>query len=165
MKYGVKEFNTVVFESLKKTDLPFALLTEFPLINNEDNLIKEDIIRILKESGIGIPAYYNEIEYTVNGKVGKYNRSRSGCFFCFFQKKIEWVWLYEQNPAKFFQAMAYEKDGYTWMKDEKLEELIAPNRLNEIKEKFLIQQKDSKENRTTLKLDFDDQEGCAACFI
>ena len=34
-------------------------LDEFPLIDNEDILVKEDIFRILEESGVGVPAYYN----------------------------------------------------------------------------------------------------------
>ena len=35
---------------------------------------------------------------------GFFNRSRSGCFFCFYQQKIEWVWLYEQHPDRFFEV-------------------------------------------------------------
>ena len=40
----------------------------------------------------------------------QYARSRSGCYFCFFQQKIEWVWLYEQHPDRFAKAMEYEKE-------------------------------------------------------
>ena len=70
----------------------------FPLIENDEILVKDDIFKILEESGVGVPAYYNKIEFEVDGKKGEYARSRSGCFFCFYQQKIEWIWLYEQHP-------------------------------------------------------------------
>jgi 3'-phosphoadenosine 5'-phosphosulfate sulfotransferase (PAPS reductase)/FAD synthetase len=165
---GVKEFNHVAFQSLKSTDLPIAAVNDFPLLDNEDILIRDDIFRILRESGVGVPQYYEEVPYAVNGKQGIYNRSRSGCFFCFFQQKIEWVWLYEQNPTKFFLAMEYEKDGYTWMQNERLEELIAPERIKQIKEEFLTKQTLAKQRKQSGKLiDILDaeEEGCAACFI
>lgn len=165
---GIKEFNHVAFHSLKNTQLPIASVDEFPLLDNEAVLIRDDIFRILRESGVGVPAYYEEIPYQINGKEGKYNRSRSGCFFCFFQRKIEWVWLYEQNPAKFFLAMEYEKDGYTWMQDERLEELINPKRISKIKEEFLTKQQNAAQSfRSNKLIDILDaeEEGCAACFI
>lgn len=80
---SVKTFNRVVFEYLKTTDYPVGKLEEFPLIDNEDILVKDDIFRILEESGVGVPAYYNPIEFEVDGKKGKYCRSRSGCYFAF----------------------------------------------------------------------------------
>lgn len=54
--------------------------TVFPF--KEEGINKEDVFRILEDSGVGIPEYYKW-------------RSRSGCYFCFFQQKIEWVGLYE----------------------------------------------------------------------
>ncbi|MBB1489744.1 phosphoadenosine phosphosulfate reductase, partial [Oceanospirillum sp. D5] len=95
---NVKAFNHLVFDFLKTTDYPLAKEEAFPLIENDEILVKADIFRILEESGVGVPAYYNKIEFEINGKKGEYARSRSGCFFCFFQQKIEWVWLYEQHP-------------------------------------------------------------------
>lgn len=168
LNLGVKEFNHVVFQILRDTTLPIALVDHFPLLDNDEVLIREDIFRILRESGVGVPGYYEEIPYTVNGQTGKYNRSRSGCFFCFFQQKIEWVWLYEQNPAKFFLAMEYEKEGYTWMQNERLEDLVNPDRVKQIKEDFLVKQLNASKNQRSNKLiDILDaeEEGCAACFI
>ena len=168
LELGIKEFNHVVFEMLKDSDLPIAKVGVFPLLGNEEVLIREDIFRILRESGVGVPAYYEEMPYEVAGKKGFYNRSRSGCFFCFFQQKIEWVWLYENNPAKFFLAMEYEKAGYTWMQNERLEELIDPKRIIQIKQEFLNKQTAAAKNRQSNKLiDILDseEEGCAACFI
>ena len=165
---GTKEFNALVFSFLKSTDYPLSKESNFPLIDNEDVLIREDIFKILRDSGVGVPAYYEQLPYEVNGKKGNYARSRSGCFFCFFQQKIEWIWLYEQHPELFKQAMEYEKAGYTWMQDEKLEDLLVPERTNKIKEDF-IKKSDSKANKTSpYLLDIlaeAEEEGCASCFI
>ncbi|TOB74009.1 phosphoadenosine phosphosulfate reductase family protein, partial [Vibrio parahaemolyticus] len=49
----------------------------FPFI--EDGLVREDIFQILEDT-VGIPKYYEW-------------RSRSGCFFCFFQRQDEWLGL------------------------------------------------------------------------
>ena len=88
---GIKEFNELVFSFLKTTNYPLAQEENFPVTDNEDILVREDIFRILKDSGVGVPAYYSKVDFNVNGKSGQYSRSRSGCFFCFFQQKIEWV--------------------------------------------------------------------------
>jgi 3'-phosphoadenosine 5'-phosphosulfate sulfotransferase (PAPS reductase)/FAD synthetase len=73
--------------------------------------------QLLEESGVGMPSYYRW-------------RSRSGCFFCFYQKKIEWVRLADEHPDLFAQAVKYEqthKDGrrYSWAQGETLLELLA----------------------------------------
>ncbi|MDB5047254.1 MAG: hypothetical protein JWO30_325 [Fibrobacteres bacterium] len=73
--------------------------------------------KILDESGIGIPSYYEW-------------RTRSGCYFCFYQRKYEWVMLAQEHPDLFAKAIEYEKmhsDGrtFTWTQKETLEELIA----------------------------------------
>ena len=81
----------------------------------EDGLVKEDILGILEEAGIGLPNYYQW-------------RSRSGCYFCFFQRKEEWLGLYENHPDLFEKARQYEKfnseteERYTWVHGESLEE-------------------------------------------
>ena len=36
-------------------------------------------------------------------------RTRSGCFFCFFQRKNEWVRLADEHPDLFEKAVAYEE--------------------------------------------------------
>jgi 3'-phosphoadenosine 5'-phosphosulfate sulfotransferase (PAPS reductase)/FAD synthetase len=165
---GIKEFNELVFSFLKTTNYPLSRELSFELTSNEDVLVRDDIFRILKDSGVGVPAYYHNVDFLVNGKSGQYARSRSGCYFCFFQQKIEWVWLYEQHPDRFAKAMEYEKDGYTWCQDEKLADLIKPERMKGIKEEYLkrqskagISQKDWKD----IVLEEVEGEGCAACFI
>jgi|LSQX01.3.fsa_nt_gb 3'-phosphoadenosine 5'-phosphosulfate sulfotransferase (PAPS reductase)/FAD synthetase len=101
--------------------------TVFPFI--EDNIGKEEVFRILQESGLGVPSYYNW-------------RSRSGCYFCFFQQKREWIGLYENHPDLFEKAAAYEKIGdnprdiFTWNQGESLYDLIKPQRMAQIKTEY-----------------------------
>ena len=104
LDYDIKLFNHAVFEFLKTTDYPVGKLDNFPLLDNTDILVKDDIFRLLRESGVGVPAYYEEIPFEVDGEKGTYCRSRSGCYFCFFQQKIEWIWLYEQHPDLYKKA-------------------------------------------------------------
>ncbi|MFT7198306.1 MAG: hypothetical protein ACI83W_002684, partial [Marinoscillum sp.] len=95
---GLPEFNQVVFKYLKDKNYPISLEEDYPLLYNEDVLVRDDIFRLLRESEVGVPGYYEKMDYEVDGQTGQYARSRSGCYFCFFQQKIEWVWLYEQHP-------------------------------------------------------------------
>ncbi|WP_238583191.1 phosphoadenosine phosphosulfate reductase, partial [Porphyromonas gingivalis] len=165
----IKTFNHTVFAFLKEyTDYPVGKLDSFPLLDNEDVLCKEDILRVLEESGVGVPAYYNLIDFEVDGKIGQYCRSRSGCYFCFFQQKIEWIWLYEQHPDLFKKAMEYEKDGYTWIQGEPLEKLIRPERVRQIKLDHIKKTEDLKaKSKSKLLIDMfeDDEINCANCFI
>lgn len=165
---SVKTFNKVVFEYLKTTDYPVGKLDEFPLVDNEDVLVKDDILRLLDDSGVGIPAYYNPIEFEVDGEKGEYCRSRSGCYFCFFQQRIEWIWLLEQHPDLYKKAMEYEKDGYTWIQGETLADLSRPERVRQIKLDHIKKQKAMKaKSKSGLLVDmFDDDDiNCANCFI
>ena len=81
-------------------------------------LVYSDVKRILEDSGIGIPAYYEW-------------RSRSGCYFCFFQRKSEWIGLSERHPQLFEDAKKYEKfdsetgTRFTWSQGESLDELAS----------------------------------------
>lgn len=172
LEQDVEAFNTLVYAFLKNTDYPLSNSDAFPLVGNTDVLIKEDIFRILRESGVGVPKYYEKIEFEVNGKKGEYSRSRSGCYFCFFQQKIEWVWLFEQHPDLFQKALDYEKKGYTWNQNESLSQLILPDRIKQIKEEYLKKEDDKKKQGSVssklidILTDYEDGEiGCAACFI
>lgn len=90
---------------------------------------KDGVLEILETAGIGLPKYYEW-------------RSRSGCTFCFFQQKIEWVHLLERHPEAFREAMEYElislNSGapFTWSQGESLEQLSQPNRIKQIKADF-----------------------------
>ena len=92
----------------------------------EDGIRKSDVLRILEEAGLGLPEYYKW-------------RSRSGCYFCFFQRKEEWAGLLEHHPDLFEKAKSYEKTDsetgrrYTWQQGESLEELQQPARLVQIR--------------------------------
>jgi 3'-phosphoadenosine 5'-phosphosulfate sulfotransferase (PAPS reductase)/FAD synthetase len=91
------------------------ITARFPF--KEDGLVRADIERILLESGVGIPEYYKW-------------RSRSGCYFCFFQRKSEWVGLAERHPDLFARAQRYEKlnaetgEAFTWSQGETLQQLL-----------------------------------------
>jgi hypothetical protein len=86
------------------------------------------VYRILADAVLGLPKYYEW-------------RSRSGCYFCFFQRRSEWVGLKEKHPELFEKAKQYEKidpttgERYTWNQRESLQELEAPARVAEIKRK------------------------------
>ena len=173
MDVDLKLFNKVVFEFLKTTDYPVGKLEEFPLIDNLEIIGLNEVFKILEESGVGVPAYYKPIEYQVeiNGEIkkGTYSRSRSGCFFCFYQQKIEWVWLLEQHPQLYEKAITYEKEGYTWM-EESLTELNKPERVASIKKEHFLRMQRKKNNLRTGQSWQDDileaeGEGCASCFI
>ena len=97
----------------------------YPFI--EDGIVKEDVYRILDEAGLGLPTYYEW-------------RSRSGCYFCFFQRRIEWVELYLRHTDLYQKAKAFETDKidvatgtrYTWCERESLEELCQDERIRQI---------------------------------
>lgn len=169
LSFGVTEYNKSVFQYLKTTNYPLSIENDYPLLENEDNIIRADVFRILEESGVGVPAYYNKVKYEVDGQVGEYARSRSGCYFCFFQQKIEWVWLYEQHPEKFKEAMKYEnaEELFTWIPNESLTELMKPERVKAIKLDHLKRTNKHKSTDSKFLLDIlDDTESdaCTACF-
>lgn len=167
---GTSEFNHAVFALLKDTNYPLAKEVDFELLNNEDSLNRADIFKLLEDSGVGVPAYYNKVGYEVDGQTGDYARSRSGCYFCFFQQKIEWVWLYEQHPDLFKKAMKYEneKEGFTWNQNESLTELVKPERLNQIKIEHIQRKGRANSNGSRFLIDIlDDTEStsCVSCFV
>jgi len=182
----VTAFNYVVFHFLKKTDYPIGRLDDFPLLDKSELeqdkriIVRDQVFDMLEKSGVGVPQYYKKLEYEVDGKKGTYSRTRSGCFFCFYQQKIEWVWLYENNREKFKEAMAYEKEGFTWMEEESLAELAKEERRNEIKRQHLKRKQNGsgKKSKTLLSnllnedekgeyFDKEDEDyaGCTVCFI
>lgn len=166
---GIASFNRTTFDFLKNTEYPLAREIDFPMLENEDVLVKADIFQTLRNSGVGVPAYYEQVEFEVDGKKGSYARSRSGCYFCFFQQRIEWVWLYEQHPALFKQAMEYEneKEGFTWNQNESLKDLIKPARIAQIKRDQIDKLKTKSNQGSNKLMDILDTEdtGCTACFV
>jgi hypothetical protein len=95
----------------------------------EDGINKADVIEILEASGLGLPDYYRW-------------RSRSGCTFCFYQQKIEWVRLFEEHPDAFEEARLYEKNAvehgspFTWSQGESLSDLVQPERMRQIRDDY-----------------------------
>ena len=128
----------------------------------ENNIRKADVFRMLEEAGLGVPAYYEW-------------RSRSGCYFCFFQQRIEWVGLLERHPDLFQRAMEYEKtdpvtgERFTWIEGESLQELSRPERIAQIKEQNAIRQAQKHKDRTNLGLstifEEEDDNGETPCLM
>jgi hypothetical protein len=132
----------------------------------EDGIRKEDVVLILEESGLGLPAYYRW-------------RSRSGCYFCFFQRRVEWVGLLENHPDLFKLAMSYEKrddetgEDYTWSSSESLKSLAEPERIAEIKvehSRYLELQQSRHRVNLTLNQVFESEsegleDGCLICHL
>jgi len=116
------------------------IITEMPF--RDDGITLNDVKRILNDSGIGLPKYYEPI---IDKEIGiEYYRSRSGCYFCFFMKQIEWVWLYEKHPKQFEKAMKFEKSGYSWIYGLPLKELMKPEKIKEIKMNYKVSQERKK---------------------
>lgn len=135
----------------------------------EDGIDKKGVMDILESSGVGVPKYYDW-------------RSRSGCTFCFFQQKIEWVRLKERHPEAFEEAKQYEKNAldhgspFTWTQGEPLDELEKPARVIQIVTDFERRKQRDLANRPINPLrpietleDIDDiygeDEGNGACVV
>ena len=105
--------------------------SRFPFV--EDGIDRDAVMRILEDAGIGLPSYYEW-------------RTRSGCYFCFYQRKAEWIGLADRHPELFDRAVAIEQKvlqdagvagdadfgdqamlgrNYTWSGGETLSELNA----------------------------------------
>lgn len=142
-----------------------SLKPVFPF--KEDGMKRDDVFRILENSGLGLPPYL------------AWGRSRSGCYFCFFQQKIEWVRLLQTHPDLFELAKGYEKEAagtvsaFTWTQGETLEELSCPKRVAEIEqdnEKRLERLRKNRRPQTLVQLwganevpDFDPADSCLIC--
>ena len=141
----------------------------FPFI--EDGLVRDDIFQILEDT-VGIPEYYKW-------------RSRSGCYFCFFQQQEEWLGLKEHHPELFEKAKKFENKvrtkydwkegevefgghGYTWSSRGSLEELV---KRAEIRRDKSINKKSKKNERwqDTLRFQEEDEDpedqACLICSL
>lgn len=141
--------------------------TQVRLPFKEEGVDKEGVLEILENVGLGLPKYYSW-------------RTRSGCTFCFFQQKIEWVGLLRHHPKAFEEAMQYEKTAlehgspFTWSQGESLENLSQPERIADIEHDHEKRMENMRKKipknplRTNLDfLDIDDIYGkgkaCLAC--
>ena len=150
----------------------------FPFV--DDGIRHADVIRILEDAGLDLPEYYEW-------------RTRSGCYFCFFQRKAEWVKLSEKHPDLYEKAVAIEQkmlkdagaggdvsyaaDGmkgrqYTWSQGETLTELLA--RRDEIMRNHAKSMERVRAKRRNLPLvevladaldDDDETTPCAVCHL
>ena len=115
---------------------------KFPFI--EDCIDKDGVMEILDSSGLGLPDYYKW-------------RSRSGCTFCFFQKRSEWIGLKENHPDAWEHAKSLEKEAtenasaFTWIKDLPLTELEKPEVISKVKEQHKKQIEKLKKNKQKIQ--------------
>ena len=150
----------------------------FPFV--EHGIDRAGVMQILEDAGIGLPEYYDW-------------RTRSGCYFCFYQRKAEWIGLSERHPELFERAVAIERKmlsdagfggdadfgehamrgrQYTWSGGETLTELRA--RREEILERHEAAIERAAKNRKNLPLievlgdaldDEDDTTPCTVCAL
>ena len=127
----------------------------------ESGICYPDVVQILNEARIGLPSYYSW-------------RSRSGCYFCFFQQKIEWVGLLETHPDRFWEASKYEKvdlysgKRFTWCDNESLEEMARPERIKEIKaehQERIVRNSVKAKGGRLIELLENDEVGPKSCLI
>lgn len=133
----------------------------------EDGIDYAGMVRILEESGVGMPPYT------------AWGRTRSGCYFCFYQQKIEWVRLKQHYPEEFEKAKAYEKPNringqiFYWT-DEPLAEIEKPERMTEIEDNWRKAQERKRARRANLPLssvlgglepEESPRESCMACHL
>jgi 3'-phosphoadenosine 5'-phosphosulfate sulfotransferase (PAPS reductase)/FAD synthetase len=133
----------------------------------EAGIREDDVFELLRVAGVGLPKYYEW-------------RTRSGCYFCFFQRKSEWAGLKERHPDLFEKAKQYEKFDaerdvrFTWSRSESLEELEQPERIADIKrkqEQALIKKSRAQPSQKLYQIfkdtldDEDDTEPCLVCHL
>ena len=132
----------------------------------EDGIDYAGVMKILRDSGIGMPPYLT------------WGRTHSGCYFCFFQRPIEWVRLLETHPDQYEEAQKYEKltddpgKTFTWIQGMPLSELRKPENVSRIKARYAESEERKKANRGNKKLieilggmeeDDDEQRACLIC--
>ena len=137
----------------------------FPFI--EDGLVRNDVFRILEDT-VGIPEYYKW-------------RSRSGCYFCFFQRQDEWLGLKRNHPDLFEKAKEIENRerkrydwdkglsnaggfGYTWSARGTLDEIVAHAEKRE-REKGVIASTTTQRWQELLRIADEDDPEDQACLI
>jgi len=127
----------------------------------EQNITIKEVGELLEDSGIGFPRYYEW-------------RTRSGCYFCFFQRKYEWVKLSEEHPDLFQKAIEYEqnhKDGrqYTWTDSETLLELLSrKDQIIADHDKAMLKKTKDMPNKPlseALQIVLDDEDDSMPCLI
>lgn len=142
------------------------ITTVYPL--KEAGIDYAGVMKILEDSGIGLPTYL------------EWGRTHSGCYFCFFQRPIEWVRLLERHPDQFDQAQSYEKiderEGrtFTWIQGVPLSELRKPENVETIKRRNADSEDRRRNRRGNKKLveilgdmdeEDDNQRACLICHL
>jgi 3'-phosphoadenosine 5'-phosphosulfate sulfotransferase (PAPS reductase)/FAD synthetase len=132
-------------------------LTVFYPLKSE-NIKINDVYRIVNENGLKPPTFFwSRLFNEVKKRLGKdcylldllpeyikdiyfAGRSRPNCYYCFFQRRYEWVWLLEEHLGLFETAENLEKEFETADRRESSYYLIGKDfplsRIRENKEKY-----------------------------
>ena len=96
-KYGIKKeinmFMGISYEERKRKDKIGGRKQfnyKYPLIDHE--IDRDGCVEIIKKQGLSVPV-------------------KSGCYFCPFQPKKEWIKLFENYPDLFNECIEFEKNG------------------------------------------------------
>jgi len=138
----------------------------FPFV--EDGIVRDQVFQMLEDT-VGIPEYYKW-------------RSRSGCYFCFFQRQDEWLGLKRNHPDLFEKAKAYENrkrtkyswkegeldidgHGYTWSSQGSIDELVAKAKARETQKNRRDTHSKNQNWQEVLKIKGDDEPDDQSCLI
>lgn len=89
-------------------ELPEELVLDY--FDRRLEAVRRDPLHPYHKSNIDAQTFSKIVKAMDQGKPGYYGwRSRSGCTFCFYQQKVEWLRLKEIYPDAFEEAKQYEK--------------------------------------------------------
>lgn len=75
---------------------------------------------------------------------------------------------FSEKSVRYPKAPAYEKDGFTWMQNKRLQDLSNPERMKQMKAEHaqrLAAQSQQTSNRLRDILEDNEEPGCAAYFV
>lgn len=127
-KYGIKHpinmFMGISYEEKKRADKisgrkQFHFV--YPLI--EKAIDRKGCVNIIKKEGLSVPV-------------------KSGCYFCPFQVKKEWIKLYKEYPDLFDECIKFEKNGRAYPKGNLMGNMTLENLKKALKEQTTLIQED-----------------------
>lgn len=117
----------------------------YPLVDASITL--SDVWNILEQRDLMPPLFFWQSMYdSVVAKMGDFRslvdeldrpsfhtlfagRSRANCYFCFFQRAYEWIWLSETHPDLFWHSVEIEErtgsDAFHWHREKTLRTLFS----------------------------------------
>lgn len=118
-------------ERIERAKVRINTTLVYPLVDAKIGL--DGVHDILQKAGLGVPSYYEWAK-------------RSGCYFCFYKKKLAWIKLLEHHPELYEKAEQFEtlndcgcgasrkNMSFLWLQNESLSDLRKPERIAQVKE-------------------------------